>query len=123
LNAGTVPTVFYIFVIKDCERDVQVGKNAKVYFKWGWNKSPFDSVVFHHISTIFLLNAGTVPTVFYIFFHFIIGYEKKHSWVAIVKKKYGCDRLPHDHRWAKTIDEAGPLLSMSSIKLGLLNAY
>jgi hypothetical protein len=32
-------------VIKDCERDVQVGKNAKVYFKWGWNKSPFDSVV------------------------------------------------------------------------------
>jgi hypothetical protein len=24
-----------------------------------------------HISTIFLLNAGTVPTVFYIFFHFI----------------------------------------------------
>jgi hypothetical protein len=33
--------------MKDCERDVQVGKNAKVYFKWGWNKSPFDSVVFH----------------------------------------------------------------------------
>ena len=26
----------------------------------------------------------------------------------------------HDHRWAKTIDEGGPLLSMSSIKLGLL---
>ena len=24
------------------------------------------------------------------FFHFIIGY-KKNSWVAIVKKKYGCD--------------------------------
>jgi hypothetical protein len=23
----------------------------------------------------------------------------------------------HDHRWAKTIDEGGPLLSMSSIKL------
>ena len=29
----------------------------------------------------------------------------------------------HDHRLAKTIDEGGPLLSMSSIKLGLLNAY
>ena len=28
-----------------------------------------------HISTFFLLNAGTVPTVCYIFFHFIIGYE------------------------------------------------
>jgi hypothetical protein len=37
-----------------------------------------------HISTIVLLNAGTVPTVWYIFFHFIIGYEKK-NWVAIVK--------------------------------------
>ena len=46
-----------------------------------------------HISTIFLLNSGTVPTVCYIFFHFIIGYEKKPSWVAIVKTKYGCDRL------------------------------
>jgi hypothetical protein len=40
-----------------------------------------------NISTISLLNVGTVPTVWYIFFHFIIGY-------AIVKKKYGCDRLP-----------------------------
>jgi hypothetical protein len=29
------------------ERDVQVWINVKVYFKWGWNKSPFDSVVFH----------------------------------------------------------------------------
>ena len=26
----------------------------------------------------------------------------------------------HDHRWAKTIDEGGPLLSMSSIKPGFL---
>ena len=43
------------------------------------------------ISTIFLLNVGTVPTVWYIFVHFIIGYEKKPSWVAIVKNKYGCD--------------------------------
>ena len=36
-------------VIKDRERDVQVLKNVQVYFKWGWNKSPFDinSVVFH----------------------------------------------------------------------------
>ena len=32
-----------------------------------------------HISTIFLLNAGTVPTVLYIFVHFIIGYEEKNS--------------------------------------------
>jgi ABC-type anion transport system duplicated permease subunit len=29
-----------------------------------------------YISTIVLLNAGTFPTVWYIFFHFIIGYEK-----------------------------------------------
>ena len=36
-------------VIKDRERDEQVWKNDNVYFKWGWNKSPFDinSVVFH----------------------------------------------------------------------------
>ena len=36
-------------VIKGRERDVQVWKNVKVYFKWGWTKSPFDinSVVFH----------------------------------------------------------------------------
>ena len=36
-------------VITDRERDVKVLKNVKVYFKWGWNKSPFDinSVVFH----------------------------------------------------------------------------
>ena len=26
----------------------------------------------------------------------------------------------HDHRWAKTIDDGGLLLSMSSIKVGLL---
>jgi hypothetical protein len=72
LNVGTVPTVWYIFfhfiigyeknqlscnctlewnsvVIKDRERDVEVWKNCKVYFKWDWNMSPFDinSVVFH----------------------------------------------------------------------------
>jgi hypothetical protein len=41
-----------------------------------------------HISTIFLLKAGTVLTVWYICFHFIIGYEKKPSWDAIVKKKW-----------------------------------
>ena len=36
-------------VITDRERDVEVWKNVKVYFKWGWNKSPFDIdlVVFH----------------------------------------------------------------------------
>ena len=36
-------------VMKYRERDVQVWKHVKVYFKWGWNKSPFDinSVVFH----------------------------------------------------------------------------
>jgi hypothetical protein len=36
-------------VITDRERDVKVLKNVKVYFKWGWNKSPFDinSVVFN----------------------------------------------------------------------------
>jgi hypothetical protein len=69
-------------------------------------------------------------SVLYIF-SFYYRLWKKQSWAAIVKKKYGCDRLDraiylsesHDHRWAKTIDEGGPLLSMSSIKLGLLNAY
>jgi ABC-type anion transport system duplicated permease subunit len=39
-----------------------------------------------HISTIFLLNAGTVPTVWYIFFHFIIGYEKKTAELQLLKK-------------------------------------
>ena len=39
--------------------------------------------------------------------------------------KYCTDRAiylseSHDHRWAKTTDEGGSLLSMSSIKLGLL---
>jgi hypothetical protein len=35
-------------VIKDRERDVQVWKHDKVYFKWGGNRTPFDinSVVF-----------------------------------------------------------------------------
>ena len=47
-----------------------------------------------HISTIFLLNAGTVPTVCYIFFHFIIGYEKNPAELQLLKKQYGCDRLP-----------------------------
>ena len=36
-------------LIKDRERDIKWWNNVKVYFKWGWNKSPFDinSVVFH----------------------------------------------------------------------------
>jgi hypothetical protein len=40
---------FNSVVIKYRERDVKVWKNVKVYFKWGWNMSPFDinSVVFH----------------------------------------------------------------------------
>jgi hypothetical protein len=45
------------------------------------------------ISTIFLLNVGTVPTVWYIFFHFIICYEKNPAELQLLKK-YGCDRLP-----------------------------
>ena len=41
-----------------------------------------------HISTIFLLNAGTVPTVLYIFFHFTIGYEeKKPAELQLLRKK------------------------------------
>jgi hypothetical protein len=96
-------------ILLDRERDIKVWKNFKVYFKWGWNKSPFDinSVVFHfddfnygrrsqpnlHSSTIFLLNVVTVPTVWYIFFHFIIGYEK-NQLSCNCQKKYGCDRLP-----------------------------
>ena len=39
-----------------------------------------------HISTIFLLNAGNVPTMWYIFFHFIIGYEKKPAELQLLKK-------------------------------------
>ena len=35
-----------------------------------------------HISTIFLLNVGTVLT----FFHFIIGYEKKPAELQLLKK-------------------------------------
>ena len=38
-----------------------------------------------HISTIFLLNVGTVPTVWYIFFYFIIGYEKKTAELQLLK--------------------------------------
>ena len=33
-----------------------------------------------------LLNAGTVPTVCYIFFHFIIGYEKKPTELQLLNK-------------------------------------
>ena len=39
-----------------------------------------------HISTIFLLNAGTVPTVCYTFFHFIIGYEKNLAELQLLKQ-------------------------------------
>ena len=39
-----------------------------------------------HISTNFLLNAGTVPTVGYIFFNFIIGYEKNTAELQLLKK-------------------------------------
>ena len=38
------------------------------------------------ISTIFLLNAGTVQTVCYIFFHFIIGYDKNPAELQLLKK-------------------------------------
>ena len=43
------PKSEYFFQVKDRElvHHVQVWKNVKVYFKWGWNKSPYDSVVFH----------------------------------------------------------------------------
>ena len=47
-----------------------------------------------HISTIFLLNVGTVPTVWYIFFfHFIIGYVNKTAELQLLEKN-GCDGLP-----------------------------
>jgi hypothetical protein len=39
----------------------------------------------------FLLNAGTVPTVWYIFFHFIIGYEKNPTELQLLKTNNGCD--------------------------------
>ena len=40
-----------------------------------------------HISTIVLLNAGTVPTVSYICFSFHYRLWTKKSWVAIVEKQ------------------------------------
>ena len=40
-----------------------------------------------HISTIVLLNAGTVPTLWYIFFSFYYRLWTKNSWVAIFKKQ------------------------------------
>ena len=40
-----------------------------------------------HISTIFLLNVGTVPTVWYTCFRFIIGYEKKNQLSCNWEKK------------------------------------
>jgi hypothetical protein len=53
--------------------------------------------------------------------------QLKHWHQSINKwiNKYCTDRViylseSHDHWWAKTIDEGGPLMSMSSIKLGLL---
>jgi ABC-type anion transport system duplicated permease subunit len=33
-------------------------------------------------------------SVIYIFFHFIIGYEKKPAELQLLKKKYGCHPLP-----------------------------
>jgi hypothetical protein len=40
-----------------------------------------------HISTIFLLNAGTFPTVWYIFFdHFIIGNKKKPAELQLYRQ-------------------------------------
>jgi hypothetical protein len=53
-NKNTGPDFKHV-VIKDRERDVQVWKNDKVYFKWVWNKSPFDinSVVFHFDEYLF----------------------------------------------------------------------
>ena len=42
-------------VIKDRERDVQVLKNAQVYFKWGWNKSPFILIWLYFILTILIM--------------------------------------------------------------------
>ena len=53
--------------------------------------------------------------------------QLKH-WHQSINKwidKYCTDRVIYlsesrDHRWAKTIDEGGPLLSISTIKLGLL---
>jgi hypothetical protein len=38
------------------------------------------------ISTIFLLNVGSVPTVWYLFFHFIICYEKNPAELQLLKK-------------------------------------
>jgi ABC-type anion transport system duplicated permease subunit len=43
-------------------------------------------IEFTYLYTIFLLNARTVPTVCYIFFHFIIGYEKNPAELQLLKK-------------------------------------
>ena len=47
-----------------------------------------------HISMIFLLNAGTVPTVCYIIFHFAIGYEKNPAELQLLKKNMVMDPIP-----------------------------
>jgi ABC-type anion transport system duplicated permease subunit len=43
-------------------------------------------IEFTYLYTIFLLNARTVPTVCYIFFHFIIDYEKNPAELQLLKK-------------------------------------
>jgi hypothetical protein len=66
------------------------------------------------ISTIFLLNIGTVPTVWYIFFHFIIRYEKKQ--LVVVKNKVRLKKcLKKFQIWQSSIPQIN--LSITSLRL------
>jgi hypothetical protein len=119
LNVGIVPTVWYIFFsfyYRLCARQSvncftmeQTGfeRMESFIFLYIWNqKCSIQYSVLHNYYTAWISlvkffflpslakNAGTFPTVWYIFFHFYYRLWKKTSWVAIVKNKYGCDRLP-----------------------------
>jgi hypothetical protein len=86
-------------VIKDCERDVQVGKNAKVYFKWGWNKSFSSSMIMR-----FTKINSTVRAIFiYLFICLCFGVSVStvdrvlnSTWVDLINFKWGWNKSPFD---------------------------
>jgi ABC-type anion transport system duplicated permease subunit len=51
-----------------------------------WVKYINSVVITDRERDIVLLNAGPVPTVWYIFFHFIIGYEQNTAGLQLLKK-------------------------------------
>ena len=73
-------------VIKYRERNVQVWKHFKVYFKYGWNMSPLDinSVVFHFDD----FNYGRRSQPYFI-----------NNWVIFQKMKTLCDLKGEISNW------------------------